>query len=156
MSIYIHYGSSKFHSFLPVHNQPLMTKPFGGLWGSPIDSPNSWKDWCLRNKAYVESLNKSFQFTLSNNARIIHLYSVDQLKELPKCTDNCPPGIDLHDIYTLLDFEKIQQTADGIELHLSEERHTEETILGHGLYFQLYGWDCDSILIFNDKIVQPL
>ncbi len=49
-----------------------------------------------------------------------------------------------------LDFEELSKSYDGIELHLSEEE-TEDIF--NGLYWKLYGWDCDSILIFNKDII---
>ena len=42
---------------------------------------------------------------------------------------------------------------DGIELHLSEEEKSIETFC-NGLYFKLYGWDCDSIIIFHDQAIE--
>lgn len=40
---------------------------------------------------------------------------------------------------------------DGIELHISEE--TTDLDKYDELYFALYGWDCDSILIMNPDVV---
>ena len=40
---------------------------------------------------------------------------------------------------------------DAIELHLSDEV-TDDYL--ESLYFKLYGWDCDSILIMNPDIIR--
>ena len=40
---------------------------------------------------------------------------------------------------------------DAIELHLSEEVVDDYL---ESLYFKLYGWDCDSILIMNKDIIK--
>lgn len=52
------------------------------------------------------------------------------------------------------DFEKAYYLGiDAIELHLSEDESPDGM---NGLYWLLYGWDCDSILILNPKIVIPI
>lgn len=48
--IFVHYGSKHFDNsgFMKVHNRiGCDTKPDGGLWGSPINSNNTWIKWCM-------------------------------------------------------------------------------------------------------------
>ena len=47
----------------------------------------------------------------------------------------------------LLDFEKLAETYDAIEVSISDDFE---------LYYQLYGWDCNSIVIMNPKIIVEL
>lgn len=141
--IYIHYGSDRFERdlFLMPTNRPdfPISKPWGGLWASNIDSEYGWKNWCEDEK-YVKS---NFKFTLSNEANVFHIKNTKDIYNLP-LIDN-PYAIAIHKV---IDFEKcIQLGIDAIELHLSEDR---------SLYFDLYGWDCDSILILNPDIIEPL
>lgn len=128
----------------------MFTKPIGGFWGSPVDSQNGWKEYVKRNDLHY-GLDELFKFTLTDNAKILHINCAAQLDELPKLT----PIIE--SIYTTLDFEEIQKEYDGIELHLSDEIYPEDADWSYkGLYYRLYCWDCDSILIFNYKVIQVL
>lgn len=158
MTTYIHYGSSKFHPFFPVRNSLYFPKPNGGLWASPVDAPLSWEKWCRREHEYLESLKKYFKFTLTEDAKILHLYSANQLNELPQINFSGNSPICFKNLmYTILDFEKIQQEYDGIELHLSEEVFPEDADWSYrGLYWKLYGWDCDCILILNTNVVNVI
>lgn len=57
--------------------------------------------------------------------------------------------------FVVLDFEKLAKEYDGIEVLMSEEDKLDLEI-GKGLYWELYGWDCDSLLVFNKDIVEVL
>ena len=46
--------------------------------------------------------------------------------------------------FNWLDFEKLQERYDAIEVYIDN------------LYWDLYGWDCDSILILNKEIVKEV
>lgn len=139
--IYIHYGHATFDSnlFKPIQNEQCWIKPIGGLWASPIDAKLGWKDWCEREEFRECIEENSFIFTLPE-ANIFVIDSVEKLKELPTIADPVWKSIS-----TLIDFKKcIEHGYDAIELNLSAD---------HRLYWELYGWDCDSILIMNpDKI----
>lgn len=139
--IYIHYGHTAFdhNSFIPIQNKQCWVKPRGGLWASPINAKRGWKDW-YEAEDFRECIEEnSFRFTLSE-ANIFIIDSVDKLKELPVIKDPIRKSIS-----TLIDFEKcIELGYDAIELNLSADPK---------LYWELYGWDCDSILVMNpDKI----
>ena len=139
--IYIHYGHATFdpNMFKPIQNEQCWVKPKGGLWASPIDAKLGWKDWCEREEFRECIEENSFRFTLPE-ANIFVIDSVEKLKDLPTISNSI--GIS---ISTLIDFEKcIALGYDAIELNLSAD---------YRLYLDLYGWDCDSILVMNpDKI----
>lgn len=138
---YIHYGHTKFdrEAFRPIHNRRSFTKPEGGLWASPVDAEFGWKQWCDREEFRECQMNNSFTFTLSENARVITILSVNGAKVLPQ-QDN-PIGFD----WVMPDFEKLlEQGWDAVELVLSND---------WGLYWSLYGWDCDSIVILNPDVI---
>ncbi|MFR3519297.1 MAG: hypothetical protein ACLTT4_12785 [Coprobacillus cateniformis] len=44
----------------------------------------------------------------------------------------------------MLDFEELKRQYDAIEVNISND---------YGLYWKLYGWDCDSILVMNSDVV---
>lgn len=150
---YIHMGNDRFYKnrFMPIKNRPMFTKPSGGLWASPVDAEFGWRDWCERENFSKSDMRKSFTFSLSDEARVIHLYSVVDLVSLP---DQEPPkGLEDLSLGKCIDFEKmVNDGYDAIELHLSEEKLDGINYL-EGLYWKLYGWDCDSILIMNPEVV---
>jgi len=76
---------------------------------------------------------------LSNNARVLYINSVNDLKDLSELHNEF--GICS---WKLLDFESIAKTYDAIEVNISGDPE---------LHFTLYGWDCDSILIMNPDII---
>lgn len=149
--IYIHYGSDKFEleKFKPIRNMSLFTKPYGGFWGTPIDTPENWYNWCIGNNFHLERLEKSFQFKLKKNTRLLYIDDVEQLKSLPKA----PNGFELA-AWECLDFEKLKEKYDAIEITLSEEKTQDPDIYWGGLYNRLYGWDCDSIVIMNPDCIE--
>mgnify|MGYP001322952334 CR=1 FL=1 len=136
--IYIHYGHDRFdpNLFHHIQNEHNWVKPKGGLWASPVNAKLGWKDWC-KIEEFRECIEEnSFKFTLPG-ANIFVIDSVEKLNALPSLGLNC--------IRKLIDFEKcIELGYDAIELNLSSD---------HQLYWELYGWDCDSIIVMNpDKI----
>lgn len=139
--VYIHYGSNKFKTPEPILNKVVFTKPSGGLWASRKGDPNGWKNWCIKEDFLVYSLNKSFEFTLKDNARVLKLENREQLVNLPYNIDN---KYDTSNLYNTcyLDFEELSKDYDAIEL-----------MDIHEFYFALYGWDCNSILIMNPDVI---
>ena len=146
MTKYIHYGSTSFQpdKFQPIKNKAYgAVKPIGGIWASPIDAKMGWKQWCTSEEFWLDKLDVNFEFSLSDDARVCHIKSVDDLRKLPILQ-----GLD--SILYCIDFEKAMKKYDAIELHLSDEVNDDYL---NSLYFRLYGWDCDSILIMNPNII---
>ena len=149
---YIHYGHTGFdpNAFNQIQNEPMFAKPIGGLWASPIDSPWGWKDWCDAEQFRECTEENSFTFTLSDDAKILRIYDIDDLKDLPEVEG--PSKFRFCTMYSIkryyLDFEKLSEEYDGIEVFIE----TEEGRNG-SLYWALYGWDCNSVCIFNPDII---
>lgn len=143
--IFIHIGHKEFDNELwkEVKNRNFC-KPIGGLWASRINAKFGWKDWCKENNFDGCSINQSFSFRLANDARLLIIDSVEQLKELPK-NDNMMEYESAGSCY--LDFEKLKDKYDAIEVNISNDNR---------LHFALYGWDCDSILILNKNIIKMI
>ena len=141
MKTYIHYGHTKFdkNMFTKIRNSVWRTKPEGGLWASDIKAVRGWKDWCEEEQFRDCKEDDSFSFTLSDSAKVLYISSVDDLKSLPKVKSELGSVL-----WVLLDFEKLAKTYDAIEVSISSD---------FDLYFELYGWDCDSILIMNPDVV---
>lgn len=117
------------------------------MWASPVKARWGWKDWCESEQFHLDNLKHSFKFALKKDARVCHIDSVDDLRKLPRSNNN------EDDRLYCIDFEKASKQYDAIELHLSDEPPHK---FCEGLYFQLYGWDCDSILIMNPDIVEEV
>lgn len=141
---YIHYGHKEFdrNLFSVISNTHVCSsKPHGGLWASAVDATWGWKDWCKREEFELYRLKTSFSFHLAPTANVLVIDNVDCLKGLPRLELNEFS----HDLWVSLDFEKIRDSGvDAIELVLSSDQR---------LYWELYGWDCDSILIMNPDVI---
>ena len=149
MKEYIHYGCTEFKKefFNPIKNRKFI-KPNGGFWASPVDSERGWYSWCTDNDMTSWLNGGSFKFSLTNNAKVYHIYSLDDLYTLPRNKTVRP----VFNEY-FIDFEAcVRSGMDAIELHLSEEVGNHDGFM-NGLYWELYGWDVDSILIFNPDII---
>ena len=139
---YIHYGHKHFdrEKFQSIRNIPIFTKPDGGLWASPVDAEYGWKRWCKDENFRECNKENSFTFTLSQNARVMTILSSKGAKALPKQEVKLP-----FDDWVIVDFEKLrEQGYDADEVKISNDP---------ALYWALYGWDCDSILIMNPDVV---
>lgn len=140
---YIHYGHNKFskEQFEPIKNREEFIKPNGGLWASRVETNHGWKQWCEQAE-WKDRLKKSFTFTLKQNAKILTITSLKQLKDLPRAKSDF-----MARVYTVLDFEELAKQYDAIEILISKDIE---------LHWQLYGWDCDSILIMNPEIIEEI
>ena len=149
MALYIHYGSASFNPsyFTQVSNREHRNKPCGGFWASRVEAKCGWRNWCESERFGLDSLNTHFRFLITPAAKVYHLYTSKDLDLLPRRNDSI-------DWEFFPDFEQMMKDGwDAIELHLSS---TDENWDHDGLYWRLYGWDCDSILIMNPKIISPL
>lgn len=139
--VYIHYGSKKFNKnlFQEIKNIPFV-KPEGGLWASRINAERGWKQWTEDNNYMTDRYRKDncFKFKLKESAKILTLKTKTDLKKLPK---NIIPTFPIDN---WLDFEELKKKYDAIEVFIDE------------LYWDLYGWDCDSILILNKEVVEEI
>ena len=140
MTKYIHYGSKVFdkNKFEKVSN--YFIKPRGGFWASRIDSEYGWKEWNDDNKFTTCQKENSFEFSLSPGANVVELFTLEDLQNLPIRQKDFLVGE-----FYIIDFEEcVKRGIDAIEL----------MDIGKGLYYPLYGWDCESILILNPDIVE--
>lgn len=144
---FIHYGATEFlpDKFLPIKNKHPFVKPGRtGLWASPINSGYGWKDWCEDKEFRECSESNCFTFKLTDNARV---YVIDTYKDL----ESVPYLIKDGDLYQTIDFEKMATEYDAIHLTINGQL---ETRLSFPL--SLYGWDCESLLVLNPKVINQL
>ena len=124
------------------HRDIPFTKPCGGFWASRKHDPQGWKSWCEGEEFWLEKLERHFLFKLKDGARVLELSDKDQLSDLPQMS-----VWNRWDMFSdvRLDFELLALDYDAIEV----------TDIGQ-LYWPLYGWDCNSILIMNPDIVEVI
>lgn len=137
---YIHYGSDVYDKSRVVKKHPdvVPCKPTFGLWASPVESTyRSWKDWCKGERFNLGDLEKYFTFTLSDNAKVLEVRN--------------PSDINKYEVGTVLKF----LTTIDYDSILHDGYDAVEVYMNHEMYYYLYGWDCDSIVIFNPEIVIP-
>lgn len=85
------------------------------------------------------SKKNSFVFSLSERANAVRIHTLSDLDKLPQ------RKLENHADMVAIDFEKcVEQGIDAIEL----------CTLGNGLYWALYGWDCESIIVLNKDVIE--
>ena len=152
--IYRHYGSKHFNMdlFLKARNKPFSNKPHGGLWASPTKNVDvSWEDWCKGNDYNVDKLGTYFDFTLKDNANVLTIISKEDLNNLPRIEKDEEDMLFYEGdrMNTDIDFEEIAKNYDAIMVWIY--RDSLSTTFS-GIYYELYGWDCDSLLVLNLKL----
>lgn len=148
---YVHCGASGFdiNKFKPVTGiDMVLNKPIGGFWASPVNTDWGWRNWCEGESFHLDRLEKSFRFTLRSKANVYHIHPVsyNSVFGLPMIKE---PDINTDSLYReswCYDWVKIAKLYDAVELHHEED---------HWLCRNLFRcWDCDSIVIFNPKIIR--
>lgn len=161
--IYIHYGHDHFDPNIMgvLKNSPEVRwshwskpEPCSGLWASPIDAEFGWKEWCEQEQFQLWGLDTSFKFKITKPESI---YRVESKDDIMRMQDFVVP--EQRDSYILteqwdrkyaassipLDFEELQRKGyRGLEVNMTKCPF---------VYSFLYGWDCDSILIWDPSII---
>ena len=140
--IYIHYGHKFFDEklFVEIKNDNFV-KPLGGLWASAINAKFGWKDWCKDENFRDCTEDNSFKFKLKSGTRVLKIDNAEMLKTLPVIK------LPYNFSWVNLDFKKLKEEYDVIEVLISEDNQ---------LYWDLYGWDCDSLLVMNKDVIEVI
>lgn len=152
--VYIHYGSTHFRPEAFVEPENIgWVKPAGGLWAclKNNDKAYTWKDW-NESECFADcSEENSFSFTLKETANIHYIYDDHDLYKLPLLN-----GLDLRipsTSYAHINFEQcLNNGIDAIELRYFGD--WEKASPSGKLFWKLYGWDCDCILILNPYCIE--
>ena len=152
--------SSRLFTHVSNCKVPFNKPQSGGLWASPYTSNNKtnpyhpylsdWERFCAIELSCPEHCKYYCIFELDSDRIAI----INSFKDYLKLIYEYPHT--LND-YVGLDFEKISQSYDAIYLTKSgqlECHKLDTTILNiNGLKYEdpyaLFGWDCESLLIFN-------
>ncbi len=137
----IHYGNNSYDPSLvgSIINREWV-KPDGGLWTSPVDVEYGWDMWCEQQHYADCRIDNSFRLKFNAGTKIAIINSFSHLFALPKIMVPRPfVGMKYY-----LDFELLAQHIDAIWLTDTGQWATRNT-----KPMNLYGWDCESILIMN-------
>ena len=151
---WVSYGKDVFEPEMfafavPDRRTNYLNKPLGGLWASPTDSKWGWKDWCLSEGFNVSSLAHSFEFKLSDTARIYVIDNEDDLVRISNAENNIGQyGID----YDML----LKEGYDGLFVTAKAAMEFHYYVGNHVGIASLYSWDCESICVFNKDVVKPI
>lgn len=160
--VYIHRGSDEFKPEMmnPIKNEWHKPKGNTGLWASPADAEWGWLEWCEAEHYQTGPLDKFFRFTIRDQDRVFYVHDKQSTEELIRKYYIQKSPFDEHDAESIcamidktlftpaitLDFEAMERDGwVGLEINLSEYRQ---------LYWLLYGWDCDSIIVFSPDQIE--
>ncbi len=143
----IHYGCDRFLPSMmnPVKNGGWVKPASGGLWTSPVYSDYGWKDWCETEEFSGFAIGNYFILSLKPEAKIL---KIDSEKDLNKWVSL--PILE-RAIDSLLDYEELSKHFDCIWLTIKGQNDTR---FSHPA--SLYGWDCETVLLFNSNCVTSL
>ena len=115
-------------------------KPTGGIWFS---INNSWERWC-EDEMPEWLIGTRYVATLKPSARILWVRNERDLATLPDNPDMEEYRKTCIANEKFLDFEALEKKYDAIAVMARS---------GEGLYYSLYGWDCDSMLVFHPEVI---
>ena len=136
MREYIHYGTDRFDK--NHAKAPRTPRKPSGFWASPIDAEYGWIDFS------ISGMPENLDFIAEGPYLIFHLKEGTRVLDIRSPEDIEPYLIAPGEI----DHEKLEEDYDALELHLSGENWDQ-------LYYDktFYGWDCDSIVIWNPECI---
>lgn len=121
--------------------EPFQFKPAGALYTSPLDSTYSWRLWCEDNEFGIGR----YRILLDIDAAgVLHIDTAADSEKLAWRTLPNAPTLRHIDFSAMRDagVTAIWLTAQG----------ESETRYGDPLR-SLYGWDCETIAILDDRII---
>jgi len=132
----IHYTANESWALKPIMvANGSHSKPFGALWASPVDSGQGWAQWCRVAGYRLGSLATAISLDISlENALVIDSqadlgrldWRQDGLYRYPDWESMANRGVDV-----------VYLTSDGLD----------------ATRWELYGWDCESVVVLNSQAV---
>lgn len=169
-NLFVHCGHFAFDKrlFNPIRNESIPSNkpaPGCGFWASPIEESGAlgnWLEWCEENDFRTEKYcNAKFEFSMSDMSKILVVTNREQLEAVPQVK---PEDFDErdrvffemgggHTSSIFPDFERIAETYDGMFVKIYSKGYG--TGWDEQAYWRLYGWDVDSLLVFNPEAIVP-
>lgn len=78
--------SLDLNEITPIVEDPVLGKPEGGLWVSPVDENTGrslWEHWVIDEDHYPENLKKHTELTIDHTANVLVFNDDDDFIELP-------------------------------------------------------------------------
>ena len=142
-------GATTLEEIKPVVNRQFI-KPFGGFWTSTYtpeeEHPSAWADWCS-SEMPDKFKKESMILTVKKDARIFVIDSLDDVRVLWK---KYPLKDAIINSLCLLDWEKISQDYDGVQMTSKGQWDTRMPRDMKDMHLSLYGWDVESTLWFRN------
>lgn len=152
----IHYTKDKNFQLKPlcIKNAELSDeggywcKPKGGIWASPVECKYGWKEWCEKHEFENVDEMKAIEMEIDIEKFIV----IDKQSDLNKLSwYMCIPGTRIE----FIDFEKlVKEGIEGIYLTERGEKETRFPYIFSGKFRNMYGWDCECVLIMNERCVR--
>ena len=138
----VHYTLDSNFKLRPIKIEEgeLPIKPKGGIWASPLKARFGWKHWCD-----VEKFGDiSSQYPIIMDLDTTNFIVIDRGSDLDKLS-----WYKIFEVLEAIDFkELVNQGIDGIYLTRRGEAETR-----FAFHRNLYGWDCESVLILNERCI---
>ncbi len=149
MKRYIHYNSNAYDKERlkkALTTERLYGRSFKphGLWASPVNAEIGWKEWCEDQDFHVDRLEKSFEFTLSPEAKVLTINKLEDAAD-----------------FLIVDYMGWYTTLYNLNHSLIYSRYDAMEVIMSSDYINLHGnnvfnpWDVDSICIWNPEIIVP-
>ena|ERR1035437_332184 len=141
----IHHGSpnfdpAKFNAVVDDSRTAFTKKPFGGLWTSPVESKCGWREWCEVEEFKLDRLSASFDLRFIGDVLVID--RVEDLSKIPWKTAYSSARIREEEAPVFGSL--LSRGVDAI--HLTDKGQCATRLSDPR---NLYGWDCESVLVIN-------
>lgn len=140
------FDQEKFQAIAPYPGRNWINKPEGGLWGSPVNSKHSWRDFCKDAAWRKCNEEDSFQWDLIGKVFVVDSYS--DCQQLPWIGHDplLKSGLSLG-----IDWEKLKARCSALYLTEQGEHDTR-----YRFDYTMYGYDCECVLAFDDTVIFPV
>lgn len=141
----VQYSPGEFNRARQDSKHPTRNKPYGGLWASPSDSKWGWKEWCEQNwPENGRNWDIFTKFHVNSKAKILLIDDLSDYEEILKHY-----GTQVFSWHPVINYSKlIADGWDGLFLTARGEIACHDT--------SLYGWDCESLVLFDNKYVEVI
>lgn len=157
---FVSYGLGKYNPdlFNEIKNNKYNIKPKGGMWTSPKNSKYGWVDFCKGEHFRLpDGFINGFEFQLDPNSKVYIIDSFIDLLRVPyKLKD--PFYNNIRFGQNFIDYEEMAKEYDAIWLTAEGQWETrlpeiEGLMDFDGCSINLYGWDCESLLILKKECI---
>lgn len=158
----IHYTNDREWKLkkIEIKNGNLRIKPYGGLWTSPVDSKYGWDKWCINEN--FRDIDKYTKVEIEIGIDEENLIIIDNYEDLKKLIwEHIPEIRELVNVFSSDDFkipfgmeivDFVGMKNKGVDCIWLTEKGQCDTRLSYPR--NLYGWDCECILILNERCIK--